>query len=117
MSGVEAVASIARRGLISLMWCSRCLWEPPLICLVWWELGMLVVPTVDVSIIDVLGEVPHVVHPTVHVAHPTIHVVHVLGGLSCEGGEIEIHLNHLLIEHLVCDFALTGRLRCLSGGL
>jgi hypothetical protein len=96
VGGVEADVSIARRGLISLMWCSRHLWEPPLIRLVWRKLGLLVVPTVDVPIIDVLCEMPHVVYSTVHVAHPTIYVVHVLGGLSCKGGEIGIHLNHLL---------------------
>jgi hypothetical protein len=79
--------------------------------------GLLVVSTVDMLIVEVLGEVPHVVHPTIHVTHPTVHVVHVLGGLSCKGGEIRVHLNHLLIEHLVCDLALMGSLRCLSGGL
>jgi hypothetical protein len=115
--GDEAGASIGRWGSISLMWCMRILREPPWIRLVCKKLGLLVIATVDVPIVDVLGEVLHVLHPSVHVTHPTIHMVHVLGGLSCEGGEIGVHLNYLLIEHLVCDFTLVGRLRCLMGGL
>jgi hypothetical protein len=99
------------------MRCLRGLREPPWIRLVGRELGLLVISTVDVPIVNVLGEVPHVLHPTVHVSHPTIHVVHVLGGLGGEGGEIRIHLNHLLVEHLVRGFTLVGRLRCLTGGL
>jgi hypothetical protein len=90
-------ASIARRGLIPLMWCLWRMCEPPLIRWVWREVGLLVVFTVDVSIIDMLGEVSHVVHPTVYVTHPFVHVMHVLGGLSRKGGKNGIHLNHLLI--------------------
>jgi hypothetical protein len=64
-----------------------------------------------------LGEVPHVVHSTVNVTHPSVHVMYVLGGLSGKGGEIGVHLNHVLMEHLVCDLALLESLRCLPGGL
>jgi hypothetical protein len=77
---------------------------------------MLVVSTVDVSIVDMLGEVPHVLHPTVYVTHPSVHVMHVLGGLSGKDDKIGVHLKQLLVEHLVCDLALLG-LRCLPGGL
>jgi hypothetical protein len=99
--GVEVRASIARRGLIPLMWCWGRLCEPPLIHWVWREGGLLVVSTVDVPIVDMLDEVPHVMHPAVNVTHLTVHVVHVLGGLSGKGGEVDIHLNHFHIEHLV----------------
>jgi hypothetical protein len=89
--------------------------EPPLICWVWRREGVLmVVSTVDVPIVDMLGEVPHVMHPTVNVTHPSVHIMHVLGVLSGKGGEIGVHL---LIKHLVCDLALLGSLRCVSGGL
>jgi hypothetical protein len=115
--GVEAGASIARRGLIPLMWCWGRLRVPPLIRWVWREGRLLVVSTVDVPIVDILGEVPHIVHPTVNVTHPSVHVMHVLGDLSSKDGEIGVHLNHLLIEHLVCDLALLESLRCLPGGL
>jgi hypothetical protein len=98
---VEAGASIARRGLIPLMWCSWRLCETLLIRWVWREGGLLVVSTVDVPIVDMLGEVPHVMHPAINVTHPTVHVVHVLGDLSGKDGKAGIHLNHFLIEHLV----------------
>jgi hypothetical protein len=117
VGGVEAGASIARRGLIPLMWCSWRLCEPPLIHWVWREGGLPVVSPVDVPIVDMLGEVPHVVHPAVYVTHPSVHVMHVLGGLSGKGGEIRVYLNHLLVEHLVCDLALLGSWRCLPSGL
>jgi hypothetical protein len=77
----------------------------------------LVVSTVDMPIVDMLGEVPHVLHPVVYVTHPSVHVMHVLGGLSGKGSKIGVHLNHLLVEHLVCDVALLENLRWLSGGL
>jgi hypothetical protein len=111
---MEAGASIARRGSIPR---GRVLREPPWIRLVSKKLGLWVIATVDVPIVEVLGEVPHVLHPSVHVTHPTIHMMHVLGGLSCEGREIGVHLNHLLVEHLVCDVTLVGRRRCLMCGL
>jgi hypothetical protein len=92
------------------MWCWGWLCVPSLIRWVWREGGLLVVSTVDVSIVDMLDEVSHVMHPSVNVTHPSVHVVHVLGGLSGKGGEVGIHLNNLFIEHLVCDIALSGSL-------
>jgi hypothetical protein len=96
------------------MWCLGRLCESLLIYWVWREGGLMVVFTVDVPIIDMFGEVPHVMHPTVNVTHPSVHV---LGDLRDKGGEIRVHFNHLLIEHLVCDLALSGSLRCVPGGL
>jgi hypothetical protein len=77
VGGVENGVSIVRRGLIPLMCCSGRLCEPPLIRWVWREGRLLVVSTVDVPIVDMLGEVPHVVHPAVNVTHPFVHVMHV----------------------------------------
>jgi hypothetical protein len=82
---------------------------------VWRDDGLRIVPTVDVPIVDVLGEVPHVMHPADNVTHPAVHVVYVLVGLSCEGDEVGVHLNHLLIKYLDCDLALSGYLWGLPG--
>jgi hypothetical protein len=113
--GVEAGALIGKWRLIPLMWCRGGLSVPPLVRWVWKDGGLRVVSTVDMLIIDMLVEMPYVMHPAVNVTHPTVHVVNVLVGLSGEGGEVGVHLNHLLIEHLVCDLVLSSGLWGLLG--
>jgi hypothetical protein len=99
----KAKASIGGRWLVSISCDMGLLSMPSIGSGVMWNVRLRIVPMADMSVIDVLSEVPRVVQPTVHVIHSTIHIANVLVGLSDEGVEVAIQLNHLLIEYLVHD--------------
>jgi hypothetical protein len=86
----KAKASIGGRWLVSISRDMGLLSIPSIDSGVMWDVRLHIVPTADMSVNDVLSEVPHVVQPMVHVIHPTIHIANVLVGLSDEGVEVAI---------------------------